>query len=585
MGQSSTITDILKRLRKLLSNYKKEIYHIYLYATFNGLIDLSLPLGIQAIINFITMGEVSTSWILLVFFVVLGIFITGVLQIVQLGITEKIQQNLFSRMAFEFAYRMPHISFETTQKYHLPELANRFFDTSSVQKSLSKVSFDFSKSSLQILFGLLLLSFYHPIFIAFGFVLLLLLYLMMYFTFPSGLRTSLEESKNKYALAHWLEEVARNIITFKLAGQSNLPLDKTDYYATKYLKARKSHFRILAMQYFSMVLFKALIAASLLIMGGLLFFRQEINLGQFIAAEIVILSIINAVEKLVLSLENFYDLLTALEKLGNITDLPLERDNATDHFFETDYTQVAAPVGFSISVRNLTYSFDDSTQPILNNLSFDIAAGEKVCVIGSENAGKSTLLNLLSGFYTQYTGSISYNSIPLSNINLKNLHQHVSDTISQATIFEGTIAENISVGSPQVTFNDIQNAIAVVGLTDWVAALPQGYNTQLMPQGKRLSNSLVRRLITARMLAGKPRLFLVDRLTENMTIEEKENLFNVLFAPTQTASIVAISNDADFATRCNRIIVMHQGSIIADDSFENIVENPQYAALFIQKTF
>lgn len=585
MEQSSTITDIFKRLRKLLSNYKKEIYHIYLYATFNGLIDLSLPLGIQAIINFITMGEVSTSWMLLVFFVVLGIFITGVLQIVQLGITEKIQQNLFSRMAFEFAYRVPHIGFETTQKYHLPELANRFFDTSSVQKSLSKVLFDFSKSSLQILFGLLLLSFYHPFFIAFGFVLLLLLYLMMYFTFPSGLRTSLDESKNKYALAHWLEEVAHNIITFKLAGQSNLPLDKTDYYATKYLKARKSHFRILAIQYFSMVLFKALIAAGLLIMGGLLFFRQEINLGQFIAAEIVILSIINAIEKLVLSLENFYDLLTALEKLGDITDLPLERDNATDHFFETDYTHVTAPVGFSISVRNLTYNFDDSPQPILNNLSFDIAEGEKVCVIGSENAGKSTLLNLLSGFYTRYTGSISYNSIPLSNINLKNLHQCVSDTISQATIFEGTIAENISVGSSQVTFNDIRNAIAIVGLTDWVAALPQGYDTQLMPQGKRLSNSLVRRLITARMLARKPRLFLVDRLTENMTIEEKENIFNALFAPTQTASIVAISNDADFATRCNRIIVMHQGSIIADDSFENIVENPQYAALFIQKTF
>ena len=156
-----------------------------------------------------------------------------------------------------------------------------------------------------------------------------------------------------------------------------------------------------------MISFKTVVAASLLIMGGLLFFRQEINLGQFIAAEIVILSIINAVEKLILSLENVYDLLTALEKLGSITDLSLERDGANEHFFETDHTKIAHPLGFSLSVRNLTYNFDDALQPTINNLSFDVAQGERICITGSENAGKSTLLNLLSGFYTHYTGSIS----------------------------------------------------------------------------------------------------------------------------------------------------------------------------------
>ena len=94
MAKNTSISGIFKRFSKLLGNYKQEIYHIYLYAAFNGLIDLSLPLGIQAIINFITMGEGSTSWILLILFVALGVFITGVLQIVQLGISEKIQQNL-----------------------------------------------------------------------------------------------------------------------------------------------------------------------------------------------------------------------------------------------------------------------------------------------------------------------------------------------------------------------------------------------------------------------------------------------------------------------------------------------------------
>ena len=188
----------VQRFFRLLKPESKDILYIYTYAIFNGLINLSLPLGIQAIINLISGGQFSTSWTVLIIFVMIGIGMTGGLQVFQLTITERLQQRIFTRASFEFAYRIPRIKLEAVHKSYVPELVNRFFDTLSVQKGLSKILIDFSTATLQVLFGLILLSFYHPFFVLFGIALLLIVYLIFRFTGPQGLTTSLRESKYKY---------------------------------------------------------------------------------------------------------------------------------------------------------------------------------------------------------------------------------------------------------------------------------------------------------------------------------------------------------------------------------------------------
>ena len=267
----------LRRFFNLLKVDKQEIISIYVYALFNGIVTLSLPLGIQAIINLISGGQVSTSWIILVIFVIAGVALTGVMQIMQLTISENLQQKLFTRSAFEFAYRIPRMKLEAVDKFYIPELVNRFFDTFSVQKGLSKILMDFSSASLQVLFGLILLSLYHPFFILFSVVLVVIVYLIFKLTAAQGLTTSLAESKRKYEVAHWLEELARTMETFKLAGTSTLPLSKTDEVVEKYLISRKAHFRTLLIQYINLVGFKVIIAAGLLLIGGLLVINQQMK--------------------------------------------------------------------------------------------------------------------------------------------------------------------------------------------------------------------------------------------------------------------------------------------------------------------
>jgi ABC-type bacteriocin/lantibiotic exporter with double-glycine peptidase domain len=123
-----------QRLTQLLRVDKREIGHIYLYALVGGAISLSVPLGVQAIINLISGGQMATSWGVLIAFVTIGVGFTGAMQVMQLALAENIQQRLFARSAFEFAYRIPRIKAEAVAGRYLPELVNRFFDTFTVQK-------------------------------------------------------------------------------------------------------------------------------------------------------------------------------------------------------------------------------------------------------------------------------------------------------------------------------------------------------------------------------------------------------------------------------------------------------------------
>ena len=313
-----------QRFIRLLKLDKKDIKQLLFYAIFAGLVNLSLPLGIQAIINMIQGAQISSSYIVLVSLVTVGVAFVGVLQLMQIRISENIQQKIFTRSSFEFAYRFPKIKMSEFRDYYPPELANRFFDTLTVQKGINKVVIDFPSALLQIIFGLLILSFYHPFFIIYGILLLLLIYVVFKYTAKRGLESSLIESKYKYKVAHWLQEIARSVVSFKLSGKTSLAMTKNDDLVTGYLKARENHFKVLILQFKQLIGFKILVTAGLLLIGGILVLNQQMNIGQFVASEIIILLVINSVEKLLLGLETFYDVLTSLEKLGQVSDKELE---------------------------------------------------------------------------------------------------------------------------------------------------------------------------------------------------------------------------------------------------------------------
>lgn len=545
----------LQRFFRLLSPNRKTIRNLYLFAIINGMIALSLPLGIQSIINLIQGGEISASWILLVAIVLAGYLITGMIQVVQLQITENLQKDLFTRSAFEFAYRIPRIRMDALHQHYAPELMNRFFDTITLQKGVAKVLLDFTAAGLQILFGLILLSFYHPFFIIFSFIVVFLVVIIGRYVFSRGLKSSIMESKYKYKVAFWLEEIARTNTTFRLSCETSLPILKTDKLVDSYLDARGKHFNIILRHYYIFLIFQILVASGFLIMGSILVFNQQMNIGQFVASEIIVLLLLSSSERLLKSMETVYDLLTSLEKIGQVTDLPLE---TTDNSLKISDT--LKEKGVSLVINDITFTYPDSAVPVLEHLSLRIDSGEKVCITGGNGSGKSSLLKLLTRFYEPDKGTILCDNVPIVNYDVMQLRGLIAACIADDRIFEGTLLENLTIGREMDT-DRIYRVMELTGLVDFLHQLPEGYQTMIGPQSKRITSSTAQKLILARNLLKEPGLLIVEDIFNNLEAEEKRTLFRNILSPENKLTVVVVSRDPAIQAMTDRLITLKNGRI------------------------
>ena len=546
----------LKRFYNLLELDKKDVYQIFFYAIFAGLISLSLPLGIQAIIHFIQSGRVSASWIVLIILVVFGVALVGILSLMQLRITENLQQKIFVRSSFEFAARLPKIKSDQLYNTYPPELANRFFDTMTIQKGTSKLLIDFSAALLQIVFGILLLSLYHPYFILFGILLLILLYFIFKFSYKSGLETSLKESKFKYKVASWLQEVARNNFSFRNELNYDFALKKNNQIVSDYLNYREKHFDVIKRQFSQLIIFKIIITASLLSIGGFLVLSQEMNIGQFVAAEIIILLVINSVEKIIIGLETFYDVLTSIEKIGQVTDLELEEDTITKN--DTCYTNIV------LETENIKFKFPDSKKEVLNAISIKIEQGEKIVLDGENGSGKTTLIRLLSGLLQPTSGSFYINDDTFRKINLKQYRSQIGSIIHSETPFEGTILENITFKDPSIPFEDIKWAIDGVQLSSFIKSLPKGLDTKIFPEGKQLSSSNAQKILLARSIIHRPKILFYEDPTDSMDEKVANEIIDFITSDRNKWTIIVSSKNPYWKTKCSRKITMQNGFIQLD---------------------
>mgnify|MGYP003636234559 FL=1 len=551
---SKNILTSWQRFIGLLKLDKRDIFQVFYYAIFAGVVNLSLPLGIQAIINLMQGAQISTSWIVLVILVTLGVAFVGILQLMQIRIIENVQQKIFTRSSFEFAYRFPKIKMSELHNYYPPELANRFFDTLTIQKSLSKVLIDFPAALLQIIFGLLLLSFYHPFFIVYGILLLLLIYVVFKFTAQRGLDTSLDESKSKYKVAHWLQEVARSIVSFKLSGKTSHALDKNDTLVVGYLNAREGHFRVLVLQFIQMIGFKVLVTGGLLLIGGLLVLNQEMNIGQFVAAEIIILLVINSVEKLILGLETFYDLLTSLEKMGQVVDKELEPQEGEKPFTENQ--------SFTIELSDISYSVPEPKREIISNLDLKITPNCTILLRGKSGSGKNTLLRIIAGILEPDSGGVYVNGVSLKGMNLNYYRSHLGQSLPEESPFEGTILNNITFGDKDTTIEQVYWALDKVGLTEFVKKQPDGLNTVLYPEGKQIPYAISKKIVLARSIVRKPKLLILKDPLDQFNTEEADRILNFLSDSSNGWALLVVSENDKWIKKCSRIITMDKGRIV-----------------------
>jgi ABC-type bacteriocin/lantibiotic exporter with double-glycine peptidase domain len=484
-----------KKLVSFLRLERKDIYNLLLYTLIGGIVGLTVPLGIQSLINFLQTGQVTASGIVLIILIIFGVLSSGVIQIIQLWIMEIIQQRLFARTAFDFINRIPQLSHKVLSKYYPPELMNRFFDIVSLQKGLSGLLIDITSSLVQILFGLLILCFYHPVFIAFTVFIIAIVMLILKLTFEKGLSSSLKESKFKYQTANWLQQVARARESFRMYTQGSFELNKMDSLVSSYILARKKHFKVLVTQYIAFIAFSVLITGGLLIVGYILLMSETISLGQFVASEVIILLIVNSIEKLILKLESVYDILTSVEKIAQVATLPI--DNTRNQLRINYKLPITVQIN-GLEIHSSIYSF-----------SLNAEHPSQMIKLQSRNQ-IDAFIDYFYKVKPERKGEILINNINVSKINKYTLNANTGIFSDRELLFDGSIKENITIGNSKIKDEHIVNFFNNIGANTFINSQPEGLNTEVLGGLYSAKQEFYRLLILARTLLKEPRLLVID---------------------------------------------------------------------------
>ncbi len=557
----------VQRTFALMARERREILTVFFYATLAGGLSLILPLAVGGIVQLVQGRLFLQPVIVLISFVILGTIVAGVLQIGILKVVERIQQRVFARMALEFAFRVPRMKYSASMEQNLPEQMNRLFEAVAIQKGVQKLLIDVPTAVLTVMFGLILLTVYSPWFSLFAVVVLFILYLIIKWTGPEGLATSIVESKYKYKAVHWLEEIARAVHAFKYAGDSTLPVERMDDVITGYLKYRKKHFAVLVKQTIALIGFKTFITAAVLILGATLVQTNRLLLGQFVAAEVVIVTVLAGIEKLITSLATVYDVLTSVDKSGHVADLPLESRGGL--------APIHTPgVGIAIETRELAYRYPGAPLPSVSGVTLRITPGERVGIMGVDGSGRSTLLKLMASLIDDYDGTIRYDGMTLRDLDRPALRSRIGQMLSWTDLFDGTVEENVSVGRAHITPLDVRNALDDLQLTDEIQQLPQGLQTELTNGARNLPTHLANKLLIAQGIVGNPRLLVFDDFFQNLDASSRSLIIRLLTDRSRPWTVLAVSNDPLLLAEFDRVVVVHGGRVVREGPFQELRNDP-----------
>jgi ABC-type bacteriocin/lantibiotic exporter with double-glycine peptidase domain len=289
----------------------------------------------------------------------------------------------------------------------------------------------------------------------------------------------------------------------------------------------------------------------MLLIGGFLLIDQKLNVGQFIAAEIVILTVLAAVEKLILSLDKVYDVLTSVEKLSKVTDKEVE--------ITGDLLLKDNQLGISIEAQQISFAFENG-KDVLKNINFKVGSGKKLCIMGDISSGKSTLMELATGSLEPNKGSLLINDIPIGNYDLTSYRKSIGAFYSEQDIFEATLMENITMGNNDIDQQMLMSLAELIGIKDFIISLPKGFNTKLSSTGKGLSSIIKQKILLLRVLAGSPKLLLMDEPFEMAGGIHTQRICSHLLS-IKGMTMIIVTNNLDFASGADEIIYMENGII------------------------
>ncbi len=529
----------LRRLLALLVLDRRDIWTICLFALAAGILALATPLAIESLVNVVSWGTYLQPLLVLALMLLACLGLAGVLRILQTVVVEMIQRRQLVRVVGDLAHRFPRAHQQELEGYYPRELANRVFDIMTIQKATAVLLLDGISILLTTSLGLLLLAFYHPFLLGFDIVLIISMISVTWLLGRGGVRTAIEESKVKYKIAHWLQDVLASPSAFKVNGGELLAIERANRLTAEYIAARQRQFRVVIRQVSFAIGLQVIASTALLGLGGWLVMRQQLTLGQLVASELVITVVVGAFAKAGKSLEKFYDLMAGVDKVGHLLDI------SVDPRFELGVLP-NAPVEVRWEGLGFHHLITGSECHIG---AAQVKAGARAAIVGSERSGKSLLLRCLAGLIQPQQGIAEIGGLEAQRAALAGQGQMVGYA-AEVEIFNASLQENVDLGRSDVGQQRVREVLTQVGMWDAVLRLPSGLRTYLQTDGAPLSKTQRAQLSIARAIAGRPRLLLLDGVLDELTPTVLEHVWATLSAADAPWTLLVVTNHRQIADLC-----------------------------------
>lgn len=493
-----------------------------------SVLSLVVPVAAQTLINLVAFGQLLQPVIslsIMVFVLMAGM---GMLSIWQMLIIEIIQQKLMVRISLNLAKHFTHLSPAIFSTHHGPELVNRYFDIVVMNKALASLLLYGITLGLQVTFGLILLLFYHPVFLLFdGFILVSLL-LIIFVPYRRALDSAKEECAQKHVIGSWLEEILINRYLFKYNDYPRYVIEQTDKRLVGFLKVRNQHFKQLIKHQIGLYALAALASSLLLGIGGYLIINNQLSLGQLVASEMVLGTLIYGFKRLGALLENYYDLIAAAGKIDFALNLPLENH----HGLEIEHHLLP-------SMKSIHLQFEEILLALIPQSSLNAQASPKnplLLFFNQEDACKN-LIESLSGLKESLCTRIIVNGIPCTQTSLISLRKH-SLLIREPQWFAGTIYDNLVLNHRGVTMPYLCELLGKMNLLAKVMSCPDGLNTLIHDWQTVFTLSELIQLMIVRAMIDKPRLLIIDRSLDELQGQELNGVMSLLLALDNTTLVI-----------------------------------------------
>lgn len=298
--------------------------------------------------------------------------------------------------------------------------------------------------------------------------------------------------------------------------------------------------------------------------GGVLVFRNAITMG-------VLIAYISIIKKLIEPLSGCYQLVvrsqTALVSVLRVFDvIDIMPEEELSDGMKSDEMITDFPL---ISFNDVTFGYGD--EKVLDNVSFDVKKGERIAFVGESGSGKSTIIKLISRQISSKNGEIFYDGIDYYNFTPNENRKKLALISQEATLFPMSIADNIRIGNPDVSNEEIIMALKMSGCEEFIKALPEGIDTVLTEKGNNLSGGQRQRLTIARAIVKNAPIFLLDEPTSALDLETENTICNTFDEVTRNHTVIAVAHRLNTIKNYDRIYVLEHGRIVEQGTHKELL--------------